>query len=126
MKRSSEMVIRAFAVAAFAIAIVGCMPVKSDHPYSPGTDEAIQVPSGARIIASGQYPIGPFMIPHEAGNVYLWDETIDRVVSITRPQASSELTDLSQLSKSSLDQSHHYRVYFVPDPLATTQPVANP
>jgi hypothetical protein len=119
--------IRSFALVILAAAVVGCMATKSDHPYSPTPDEAIPVPPGARIIAFGHYPVGPFMVPHEPGSLYVWDDDARKTAymsTIVSDASSQQMTDLNQISKNSFDPTHNYRVYFVPASAVTTQPAA--
>jgi len=128
MKLSAMNVFRVLTLATIAVFAVGCMPPKSDHPYSPTPDEAIPVPPGARIIAFGHYPVGPFMVPREPGSLYVWDDDVHKtayMAAITSDASSSQMTDLNQISKNSFDPTHNYCVYFVPAPAATTQPAVS-
>jgi hypothetical protein len=125
MKLSPANLFGALLLAALAAVAVGCMPPPSDHPYSPTPDEAIPVPPGARIIAFGHYPVGPFMVPREPGKLYVWDDDAHKTAymsTITPDTSSSQMIDLNQISKNSFDPTHNYRVYFVPAAPATTQP----
>jgi hypothetical protein len=128
MKPSRSNIICGLMLATLAMIAVGCMPPKSDHPYTPTPDEAIPVPPGARIIAFGHYPVGPFMIPREPGSLYVWDDDVHKtayMAAISSDASSSQMTDLNQISKNSFDPTHNYRVYFVPAPAATTQPAVS-
>ena len=123
MKLSTMNMFRGLALSILAIVAVGCM-TQSDHPYTPGVNEAIPVPPGARIIAFGHYPVGAFMVPSEPGAIYVYDEDARKVAQMTTAAPGSQVTDLNQLSKSSFDPTHSYRVYFNPEPAIpmTTQP----
>jgi hypothetical protein len=112
-------------LATLAVIAVGCMPMKSDHPYQPSPDEAIPVPPGAQILAFGHYPVA-FVMPREQGNLYVWDEDAHKTayMSSTVADSPSQTVDLNQLSKNSFDPTHSYRIYFLPTSAVTitTQP----
>jgi hypothetical protein len=116
-------VLLALALAALVLSS-GCTlqkPLTTEDALRPGVDQNIQVPPGARLIAFGHYPLAPFVVPHDGGMIYVFDADAARVVFVTSysPDSTSPTSgDLSQLSRNSFDNTHVYRVYYLP-PQAT-------
>jgi hypothetical protein len=97
----------------------GCAPQRpmtTEDALTPAPGQAISVPPGARLIAYGHYPLAPFALPSEGGMVYVYDVDANRVayVSSYAPARSPRAGDLTQLSKSSFDSTHNFRVYYLP------------
>jgi hypothetical protein len=112
----------------FAAGCTSSKPMTTEQALTPGVEQAIPVPPGARLIAFGHYPL-PFVAPRDGGMIYVYDNDTSRVVFVTSypPTDDGSKTvsgDLSQLSKSSFDPSHSYRVYYFPPqsaPVPTTR-----
>lgn len=99
----------------------GCapqQPMTTEQALSPTPGQAISVPPGARLIAYGHYPLASFVLPPDGGMVYVYDVDASRVAYVTSypPGGSTSMPagDLTQLSKSSFDSTHNYRVYYLP------------
>jgi hypothetical protein len=97
----------------------GCapqQPMTTEQALTPAPGQAISVPPGAQLIAYGHYPVASFALPQEGGMVYVYDNDTNRVVFVNSypPNSSTTSGNLTQLSNSSFDPTHNYRVYYLP------------
>ena len=113
-----------FGALAALLLLSGCapqQPMTTEQALTPAPGENISVPPGARLIAYGHYPLASFALPPEGGMVYVYDADANRVVFVNNypPNPSASSGDLTQLSKSSFDSTHNYRVYYLPSQSTT-------
>lgn len=106
-----------FGALAALLLLSGCapqQPMTTEQALTPAPGESISVPPGARLIAYGHYPLASFALPPEGGMVYVYDVDANRVVFVNSFPPNTSGGDLTQLSKSSFDSTHNYRVYYLP------------
>jgi len=98
-------------------AMMGVPGLLSACTAESGAQQALPpiiVPPGAILLAYGS-PLPPFYTTHTSETLYIYDESAQQVVSVTRtPEIPSDAPiapiDLGRLGVT-LDPAHHYRVY---------------
>jgi hypothetical protein len=90
----------------------------------PPAEEGKRVPAGARLVSSGAFP-PPSFDASEGGTLYIFDDDTNSVALVTSIGSSSNrnvnIADMPNVANS-LNNKHHFRVYFVPLSGATTLP----